>query len=82
MRVFHVFKIVQMVPNRATHHICPVDQRIFIWPQNNQLTGIITYFINDIIWGGTQCFYKTVNKNSKPRSKLDQKVYKHSPTLV
>ena len=25
MGVFHVFKIVQMVPDRAMHHICQTD---------------------------------------------------------
>ena len=32
MGVFHVFKIVQMVPNRATHHI---HQKVFFtFPMN------------------------------------------------
>ena len=26
MGVFHVFKIVQMVPNRAKHHKCCIDK--------------------------------------------------------
>ena len=52
-------------------HISPAYQGIFIWHHNNQLIEIITCFVNDIIWSGTQYFIKQSLKNSKPRSRLD-----------
>ena len=53
-------------------HICPADQGIFIW-DHNELIRIITCFVDDIIWSGTQYFYKTVIENSELCSRLDQK---------
>ena len=51
-------------------HICPADQGIFIWHHNNQLIGIITWFIDDIIWNGNQYFYKAVTGKLKTTFKI------------
>ena len=54
MGVFHVFKIVQMVPNRATHHLlvissvkeCEIHNDLFLFPVNLSCTNtiILDYF--------------------------------------
>ena len=40
MRVFHFFKIVQMVPNRATHHIFYVYLQAQLMEPNHNKGGL------------------------------------------
>ena len=50
MGVFHVFKIVQMTPNRAKHPLCPSENYGFLrtieyirYVRNFSMTGSISY---------------------------------------
>mgnify|MGYP001794889706 CR=1 FL=1 len=51
-------------------NICPSDQGIFTWYEENSISGIITCFVDDIIWGGTESFYKNVVEKFKNTFKI------------
>ena len=61
----------EVLLTKLNGHICPADQGIFNWHHNNQLIGIITCFVDDIIWSETQYFRKTVIEKLKTTFKTE-----------
>ena len=55
---------------KLSGYICLADQVIFIWHHNNQLIRITTCFVYDMIWSGSQYFYKTVIEKLKITFKI------------
>ena len=55
--VFHVFKIVQMVPNRAKHHIC--------FLVISELKSLIKYKVSHILQNCDRVFFEVFKRQAK-----------------
>ena len=78
MGVFHVFKIVQMVPNRAKHHIYNCCNKQKLQPKTLGLIG----FSLTIILMSKKMSSSDIQKNSQRVSRKTGKVSrKCSPTV-